>query len=94
MDNLAIPSLVTEAWTTSFSGFPNFVWESKLISVNLSLKNWVKKSFNPPPPLQIGKTRKNREAQTNSAENRIQISNRSSDESRKRGTTTYSVQVA
>jgi hypothetical protein len=45
MDNPSIPSLVTQAWTTSFSGSPNFVWESKLKSVKISLKDWVKNSF-------------------------------------------------
>lgn len=48
MDNPTIPTLVAQAWTTSFSGSPNFVWESKLKSVKLSLKDWVKKSYTPP----------------------------------------------
>jgi hypothetical protein len=48
MDNPAIPTLVAQAWTTPFSGSPNFFWESKLKSVKISLKDWVKKSYTPP----------------------------------------------
>jgi hypothetical protein len=48
MDNPTIPTLVAQAWTTPFSGSPNFVWESKLKSIKISLKDWVKKSYTPP----------------------------------------------
>jgi hypothetical protein len=48
LDNPAISPLVTNVWTTPFSGSPNFVWESKLKVVKHSLKEWVKNSFIPP----------------------------------------------
>jgi hypothetical protein len=48
LDNPTISSLVSNAWTTSFSGSPNFIWESKLKEVKYSLKEWVKNSFIPP----------------------------------------------
>jgi hypothetical protein len=48
LDNPDIPTLVAQAWTTSISGSPNFVWESKLKAVKISLKDWVKKSYTAP----------------------------------------------
>jgi len=48
LDNLDIPTLIAQAWTTSISRSPNFVWESKLKAVKISLKEWVKKSYTAP----------------------------------------------
>jgi hypothetical protein len=45
LENPNIPMLVAQVWTTSISGSPNFVWQSKLKAVKISLKEWVKKSY-------------------------------------------------
>jgi hypothetical protein len=48
IDNPVTLPLIQQAWSSPFSGSPNFIWESKLKAVKNSLKDWVKSSFIPP----------------------------------------------
>jgi hypothetical protein len=50
-----VPPLIQQAWSSPFSGSPNYIWESKLKAVKLTLKDWVKSSFTPPHQERIEK---------------------------------------
>jgi hypothetical protein len=48
LDNSDVPLLVTPAWNVFISGCPNFVWENKLKTFKLVLKDWAKASYSAP----------------------------------------------